>query len=334
MRLLTLCLCLVVGPVNAALTDAEKTSVKAGIEATFRIGSAEKYLAQAIAIGTTSPEARSALADAMEAIIYASLDLSHGTTILMGGTARVAGIPEFEALPRERQMAEGRFYLNRAAGALVQVQAAMTRATVFNPEDQTYQDSLRRARDIWLALAISRLAAVDRSLLYADPPPEPPCAGCATRPTVGPHGDYYAFQHALWRATHYWRSWALDAAALYRAGVDQMAVAGAFAVYTDGIDYQHHAEALIAGVGLDASDDAKDQFCKVLEALSLLTSLTERRTAWTYHVLTTSWAPVRSTLPLYSDSWVHLSDSWRHSDHAAWMLMVFKNEPQVSRCRS
>jgi len=301
---------------------------------TFHIGAAEKYVANAISTGTTSPEARTALADVLEALVLASGDLSHGITVLMGGTARVAGATEFEALPRDQQMAEGRFHLDRAASGLAQAKAKVSVAAVFNPDDAVYQDRLRRARDIWLAAAIVKLAAVDRSLLYADPAPEPLCSGCTVRTTVGPHGDYYAFQHYLWRATHYWRSWAFDAVALYRAGVSPSAVAGAFSVYVDGIGYQHHAEALVAGVGLDAADDSKDQFCRVLEALALLTDLTNRRTAWTYHVLTTSWAPVRSTLPLYSDSLIHLSDSWRHSDHAAWMLMIFRNEPQTSRCDS
>lgn len=333
LRVVAVALALIPRAAYCELTSAEKLQAKRLLDATFDLGAGERYLATAVQSGTRSLAARDSLAAALLPAIRASNELTLATVIVLGtspaNAADAAALAAWEALSRPEQLERAWFHLNRVIGFLVDAQTKALAAQAYNVDDAVYQDALRRARTIWFENALTKSRAVDRTLAFADPYP-PLCFGCTVITVVGPHGDYKAAQKKLYFATKYFRDWVSDWHTAYgtSALLDSYAnVRGALVQYSNGIDAQHRAMGLLAGIAWSEEEAAEDPFCRTLRTLKLLTVTVPFR----YHATQDYWRYLSAALPHqpFQASLTRLSDSWKHNDEAAWELMVF---PNGSRC--
>jgi hypothetical protein len=141
-------------------------------------------------------------------------------------------------------------------------------------------------------MALWRLQAVDRDLLYADPYPHPALSPSGRYPLFGPHGDYPAMMADHFQSLAYFRDavW-LDARRL--TGADDK---GALIEYTEWSDRTYEAIALLA----DLTGEDRPRACRVQEAFNLLALRQQDR----YHGY---------VFDRFTDSWRFNGRSWHHA---------------------
>jgi hypothetical protein len=322
---------------HAELLPAERTSVRSAIDASNFVATAEREVTVAVNTAGTTEASRAALGHAMRQLIGVSREITLGTAILVGTNpvqfADVAGVRAWEAMTRADQVARAFFYLGRINMLIDGAQSALQAARAHKTTNSVYQTALRQAQVVWLGEARKSINAVDRTLGYADPMPAL-CAGCTIHPVVGPHGDYAKAQKWLYFATKYWRDFAEDWVESYVGGGvlrDYQFYAGAFRHYTHGVDAQHRAMGLLAGVTWTAAEAGEDAFCRTLRAMKLLTDGDAFESSpFQYHYVQSYWRSAWDTeSSAYRNSLTRFSDSWKHNDSAVWELMVFANS---TRC--
>lgn len=322
---------------HAELLPAERASVKNTIDASTFVAMAEREVAGAVNAGGATEASRAALAAALLQMVGVSRELTLATTILLGTNPvqfqDFAGVKTWDAMTRPDQVDRAFFYLRRSPGAIDAARAAIRDARAYNTQNPVYQGSLRQAR-IWLREARTRIAAVDTSLRYGDPLPAL-CAGCTIPSVVGPHGDYARAQKFLYFATKYWRDFAEDWVSTYATGPvlsDYSPYAGALQHYTLGIDAQHRAIGLLAGITWTAEEAGEDGFCRALRVMKLLTDGdSNEATPFHYHFTQGYWRSAWNQVESYRASLTRLSDSWKHNDSAVWELMVFANSQRCPK---
>ena len=321
----------------AELLPAERASVKNVIDASAFVSMAEREMAGALNAGGTTLESRAALAGALNRMIGVSRELTQGTTILLGANPvqfqDYAGVKAWDAMTRAEQVDRAFFYLRRVPSAIDGTKIAVMNAQTHNTHNSVYQRALAQAQ-VWLQEARVRAASLDTTLRYADPLPAL-CAGCTIAPVVGPHGDYARAQKFLYFATKYWRDYAEDFVATYANGPvlsHYGAYAGALQHYTLGIDAQHRAMGLLAGITWTPAEAAEDGFCRTLRVMKLLTDgESNEATPFQYHYNQGYWRSAWNEAEPYRNSLTRLSDSWKHNDSAVWELMVFANSQRCPK---
>lgn len=324
MRGVLLLLALLTPSIAAAeLIDAERADLKRLIESSKALRSGENYLAESIRCCST-PAAQPALATALAHFHFAQIEHWRALAFLLHtGTENPTPRPEFTP---EEWHRKAWFHLDRYRGALKQIQTTLTAAQSHHVDNATYQDNLRRARDIWVGRALSDVSKMDRALPYLDHYPVPLGPGKTVQTVVGPHGDYRRMQWLINRGKNY----AMDAyGALimaYRQGADGARIRDAWTQSSSMLDTLDHASGLLADVTFTAEEAGEDRFCRALRAQKLLTvNAAQRYQAWGDVVAGFLPAP-------YNDLVAKIVDSWKHAvDLGGWASLVF---PESERCTS
>ena len=305
---------------SAELSDAERGDIKDLIESAKSLRAGERYLADAIAGGSTA-EARPALARALARFQAAQIDhwqaLAH---LLHIGTENPTPKPEFSPL---EWYASAWFYLNRYESQLVQIQADLSAAKTFNTQNSRYQDSVRRARDIWVGSARSYVDRIDPSLEYSDPWPQL-LPGKTVHTVVGPHGDYRSMQWLINRGKNYAMDTYGALITAYGQGADGQKLRDAWVQSSEMLDALDRASGLLADVTFSAEEANEDRFCRALRVTKTLTVIAAQRyQAWGDAVSDLVPSPYNLVV-------AKLVDSWKHSvDLSSWKAFVF---PESTRC--
>lgn len=239
------------------------------------------------------------VASVMTQGLAAARETAIATGLLLNVITEQHSTPPFAtlaAMPREDRVALAWWRLDRVAAFLTGAQksAAAARSATADPMKQ---DAMRRVSDIWLAGALTRLTALDRSLAYADPNP------AAFPQIVGPHGDFEGAEWALYRAVNYAHN-AMD--------IEPVAATRLLAATDVVVD----AMLLLAGVTWTPHQATEGNFFRTLEVLEMLTSddvnfAVPERWQQAMAVVTTTAAKNVT------------ADAWKHTDLAAWRLMIF-----------
>jgi hypothetical protein len=312
----------------AAFTDAEQASLLALHRAWNQLQSVmSDYTAVTTSKYVTAAN-HQAVGAATGGAVRAIGELNDAIGILLGVSpvASQAEREAFDPLTRARRLDLAFWRLDRT---LMQVEAARKAWADLGKtaEEAEFQDWARRV-GVGLATAALHVRKVDRGLPYADPYPNPPSAN-GSRLVVGPHGDYDAVQWSLWRSVVYFT----------RA---MGSLARAVTLGSPGHDYarmgrpymslaqmnRNSVAAMFIFSGVTPTD--KSRFWHVLEGVKLLTTQEYPGTPMQGHFIHFEWKTLWAKFgrsPAWDaaviDAMVITADAWKHSDHAAWMLMVF-----------
>ena len=208
---------------------------------------------------------------------------------------------------------------------LGEIQSALTAAQAFHQTNTAYQDNLRRARDIWISSARTRVQSMDPGLQYLDPWPAP-APGKTIPSVVGPHGDYRMMQWDVNRGKNYALDTYVALITAYRQGASGLKIKDAWTQSSAMLDTFDRASGLLANVTFTTEEAAEDRFCRALRVQKLLTITAAGR----YE----QWARVVSGLipAPYNAIVASLAESWKRGiDGTSWRGMVF---PESSRCAS
>ena len=307
---------------RAELTEAERADVKLLIESAQDLRMGERYLTTAIMCCST-PEARPALATALD--LFQDLQIEHWRALaflLHTGTDNEPAKPTFTPLSWHTQ---AWFHIDRYTQRLSWLQSALTAAKAFHPRDTIYQDSLRRARDIWVVNARATVDRMNPALPFSNPWPTLQ-RGKTIHTVVGPHGDYRSMHHKINRGKNY----AMEAygalLGLYRGGADGSRIRDAWTESSNMLDTLDHVTGLLADVTFTDEEASEDRFCRTLRATKLLTvTAADRYKRWGDSVA--RLVPAAYTLLI-----LRLVDSWKHAvDLGTWGGLLF---PESPRCTS
>ena len=264
----------VVGPLNHALT-----------ELSFAIKGSQDP-AQMLQTGVTHTK---------EAVREASLVLADLVNVVTGH-----GFMPPDPAGRAARVNDAWFHLDRVAMFVEWAQGNLAKAA--GPNTQ-------RAATIWLPEALAGVAAIDRTLSYADPNPP-------TYPKIiGPHGSFDNVEWELYRAWWY----ALD---MLEYGIAHSPAARAdwyTFVNRSAILYNTYAQTMARMAGVPASSTS--QFFLVLSALGGLTDFYSQGAAQRYEEIQV--ALILSPSAALTSALGRVTDSWRHMDAAVWAMLVF-----------
>ena len=307
-------------PVNAELTAAERADIKAFINSSAALRTGERYLAASIQCCSTS-DARPALAKALDLFYDAQVD--HWRALgffLHTGTENPTPKPVLSAKSWHDNAWN---HVDLYVAHLGEIESALTQAQAFHKTNATYQDNLRRARDIWVSNARTLAEGMNPALPYLTPWPAL-AAGKTVHTVVGPHGDYRMMQWDLNRGKNYALDTYVALITAYGQGASGTKIKEAWAHSSAMLDTLDRASGLLAGVTFTTEEAAEDRFCRTLRAQKLLTITAAER----YQ----QWASAVSGLlaPPYGTIVANLAESWKRGiDGTSWRGLVF---PESSRC--
>jgi hypothetical protein len=337
---LTVCLLLAEAatPAAAAFTGAEQTEMLRLVSGATTISEIMRYLSFAMQGGSQKP-----VGEALNAASEASREahLAYGLLLNIVVQQRAtSAFDELQAVPRDGRVALAWSHLDRSLRFLDSTESALTRA-LSATTDPTSQDSLQRARDIWVANARQDLRGVDRSLAFSSPnPPTYPAV-------IGPHGSYDDAEWFLWRANWYALDMLEAISTAYAEGPtlpDYWPVYKAVNSASILLDTVMRAQGVVAGMTFTPAQASLDPFFRVLDELRTITTesserymeIQENLAAWVPQLSSAaacggSSAPSSAVISFVA-ALTRLTDSWRNVDHAVWQELVFLNCTAPTGC--
>lgn len=330
MKALTLLITLIVlalsAPAHAVLTEAEKATVVLLVESSVALREGESHVLSAAARAEVLGDTPAIRADVVAAMAL----LHRGQTEHWQGVAHLlhTGVSNTEMLPNltpAEWHSRAWFYLDRYSQHLTRAQAAIVTLQAYYPSDTAYQNLLRRARDLWVATAKTKLLAMDRDLSFTNPWPAlrdgtRPDGQPFTIPTVvGPHGDYRRAQWLNSRAKNYLLVTYGDLLAAYKDGATTAEkLKRSWTGSRLALNGYDKVTALYANAPITAEEAKQDAFCRALWIEKLQTFVIPASLhAWNNAVLSMlPPSPVTKALG-------KIPDSWKHSDWSAWSGLVF-----------
>jgi len=313
---------------SAEFTPDEARSLLQLRTATLNLSTgARDYLSLLMNTATTD-ETRPVLGTAMRYALTASREANVALGLLLNVITEQVATPQYEnlaGLSRAERVSLAWWRCDRATMNLEGARQTLAAARRFNRNDRAYQDAIRRATDIWFLYGLTELQGVDRTLTYANPNPR------SFPQIVGPHGDFATAQWMLWRSQHYAHDAMDDMIAAY-LGTRLQSYAGSADIFRRlllGSDIDVDAMLLVAGVTWTDQQVKQGPFFRTLDVLQALTDEEELPKRWMEAVTTLRdfWLPAMSAGPGVAQSvrgaLVRAVDAWKHSDNAAWRLMIF-----------
>ena len=308
--------------VRADLTSEERADIKSLIESSKALRMGERYLAGAIKCCST-PEARPALANALSRFRDAQVEHFRALGYLLHtGTENQTPKPN---RTWDQWHTSAWFYLDRYALRLEDIQDDLAAARAFHTTNATYQDYVKRARDVWVQSARYHVGQMDRANKYLSPWPAL-APGKTVETVAGPHGDYREMHWRLNRGKNYALEAYIHVLQIYRDGVSGSSIRDAWVESSSMLDALDKASGLIADVTFTDEEASEDRFCRVLRATKVLTvTAGQKAKVW--------GDAIAKLLPdPYDNLFLRFVDSWKFGvDLGAWNSLVF---PESARCTS
>jgi hypothetical protein len=308
--------------VRAELTTAERADIKNLVDSSKALRTGERYLTAAMAVSTTST-ARPALANALDRFNSAQIDHWRALAFFLhAGTENPTPKP---TLSSTQWYTSAWFHLDAYVAELAALEADLDIAQAFNATNASYQDNIRRARDIWVTSARTYAERMNPALPYLSPWPAL-LPGKTVQNVVGPHGDYRSMQWLINRGKNYAMDTYGTLITAYRNGANGAKIRDAWTHSSDMLDTLDRSSALLANVTFTTEEAAEDRFCRVLRVTKLLTvNAGQRYQTWGDAVSNLVPAPYNLVV-------AKLVDSWKHAiDLSSWKALVF---PESTRCAS
>lgn len=319
-----------------ALTTQETADIKAFVVAGGYIDTAGNRIGQALGIGTTSPEARTAFKVALDR--YALVRHNHARALAY--FLRTTVDQNQNPFPNPDDFTVAAYgHRSQVITHLGILADNVTALQAFNTENTTYQAHLTTTLNMINTYALPAINGMNTSLTYSDPfprlaTPEDPNGVLiinGIRTCVGPHGDYFKAQRSINRTKIYINGLWERAATLYANGAAPTDVDGLFTScvgYWTGAD---RSTSLNANVPIAPSEVAEtDRFCRIIRVSKQQTvpmaGWLKSLTVGIGNCALNSGGQNMLQIKMLNDS---LADAWSTLDEATWFLLIF---PGSTRC--
>jgi hypothetical protein len=328
-------LCLLLAPVTSygALSSQEKAALAHLDAASAALTTAAIYPTVVVVEVHTVSGNRVRVADLVRDISYAHSHINRVLGGLLGIIPETQFTPQYDtwnALPRSEQVALWMSFLEHAVEFTNRAKAD---AQLLRPGASEFLAAQLNSIEYSLDETLRSLNAVDRSLLFTDPYPQPPFPN-GIHGVIGPHGDVKEALWTLWRSGVYWGRvlWHLSEA--IRVGPAPV----------PGNDYANHGRPFVNVLvsarqsqwimrviaGAVPGADPGVRFFDVLKALEEGWSHTYPNVPLHHHFLCLTWRDLLFQRGR-KDTWMtHIidadvigRDAWAHFDHAVKGILRF-----------
>lgn len=314
-------------PAWAAFTAPEQESILALKEASQKVSAGLRDYAVGPVLDRLPISSRTALADALRSGFHAQRELNDAHAALLNVITAQVGTQPFamwQTQPRSYFLTYAWWRLDRAVWMLQDARRIFSAIQASATADPVLYDAARRVADIWLAQALATLQRVDRSLAYAAPNPT------SFPQVVGPHGDYGNAQWKMWRS-----QWYLHDALDHWLGAYTAETLPSYIGLGEPVkrllqvnDILLDGMTLLAGVAWTPDQVTEGGFFRALDVMDWLTNREYGPKHWMEGMFGVAlWVEAGSGHPgirgHVRGMMQRVADAWKHSDDAAWRLMIF-----------
>ena len=325
--LLTLALLVLPWPAWAEFTAPEQESLLACKTSSHMISTGLRDYAVGPVLDRLPAGSRSTLADGLRWGFNAQRELNDACAALFNVITAQTNTSQhamWEDQPRSYFVTYAWWRMDRATWMLQNARKTFAAIQASASGDPVLYDAARRVNEIWFAQAISAMQQIDRTLAYAMPNPK------SFPQVVGPHGDYAGTQWRMWRSQWYLHDALEEWLGAYTAealpsyvGLGEPAKRLLLVndILLDGMT-------LLAGAAWTDDQVTEGTFFRTLDVLDWLTNKDYAPKHWMESMYgVAGWleasngrAGIRARVKAMM---IRVTDAWKHSDDAAWRLMIF-----------